>query len=148
MELVYEDETEQETVDKVLTALANAGFESDTVPAQEEEEVAMEEQQTAVEGDLVTISLPNDLDEQAKQNLDAILAGRKTLFQEAFETESLTYEERDGKICFPWFHNTSGEEVNAYSLFLENGYHELVCFIEDYRRDYVHFILTGEETFS
>ncbi len=30
----------------------------------------------------------------------------------------------------------------------ENGYHELVCFIEDYRRDYVHFILTGEEPFS
>ncbi len=121
MELVYEDDVEQETVDKVLNALSHAGYQSEDALVEkesEEEEETMEEQQTAVEGDLVTISLPNDLDEQAKQNLDAIIAGRKTLFQEAFESKSLTYEERDGQICFPWFHNTSGEEIDAYSLFL------------------------------
>nr|WP_249311512.1 DUF5049 domain-containing protein [Congzhengia minquanensis] len=26
------------------------------------------------------------------------------------------------------------------------GYYELVCFIEDHRREYVHFIFTGEES--
>ena len=31
------------------------------------------------------------------------------------------------------------------SLAYENGYYELVCYIEEHRREYVHFILTGEE---
>ena len=26
----------------------------------------------------------------------------------------------------------------------ENGYYELVCYIEEYKRDYVQFILNGE----
>lgn len=28
---------------------------------------------------------------------------------------------------------------------LENGYYELVCYFEEHRREYAHFILTGEE---
>ena len=27
----------------------------------------------------------------------------------------------------------------------ESGYYELVCYIEEYRREYWHFIMTGEE---
>lgn len=40
--------------------------------------------------------------------------------------------------------------VNMFSvnevqrLAFEQGYHELVCFIEENRKAYVHFILTGE----
>lgn len=30
-------------------------------------------------------------------------------------------------------------------LAFESGYHELVCYIEEHRREYWHFILTGEE---
>lgn len=29
-------------------------------------------------------------------------------------------------------------------LAYENGYYELVCYIEEYRREYVRFIMTGE----
>lgn len=29
-------------------------------------------------------------------------------------------------------------------LAYENGYYELVCYIEEHRREYVHFIITGE----
>ena len=40
--------------------------------------------------------------------------------------------------------------VNMFSvnevqrIAFEKDYHELVCFIEERRKDYVHFILTGE----
>lgn len=27
----------------------------------------------------------------------------------------------------------------------DNGYYELVCYLEEHRREYAHFILTGEE---
>lgn len=30
-------------------------------------------------------------------------------------------------------------------LAYENGYYELVCYIEEHRREYAHFIMTGEE---
>ena len=29
-------------------------------------------------------------------------------------------------------------------LAYENGYYELICYIEEHRREYVHFIITGE----
>lgn len=29
-------------------------------------------------------------------------------------------------------------------LAYENGYYELVCYIEEHRREYAHFIITGE----
>lgn len=29
-------------------------------------------------------------------------------------------------------------------LAYDRGYYELVCFLEEHRREYVHFILTGE----
>ena len=30
-------------------------------------------------------------------------------------------------------------------LAYENGYYELVCYIQEHRREYVHFIMTGKE---
>ncbi len=37
-------------------------------------------------------------------------------------------------------------DVNAVQrIAYESGYYELVCYIEEHRRDYWHFIMTGEE---
>ena len=80
------------------------------------------EQDSEEFNDQLAISLPNDLDEHARQNLDAAIAGKATLLKAAFQTESLAIEEDEQKLTFPWFKFSSQEnmteETNAYTLFL------------------------------
>ncbi|MBR3456687.1 MAG: hypothetical protein IKH16_00800, partial [Selenomonadaceae bacterium] len=84
--------------------------------------------------DQLSVSLPNDLDEHARHNLDAVLAGKATLFKAAFQTESLAYDEDEKKLTFPWFKYSSqesmGDETNAYMLFLT----KLVAYAKEAKR--------------
>ena len=96
-----------------------------------------EREQKAEEQDFVdqlSVSLPNDLDEHARHNLDAVLAGKATLFKAAFQTESLEYEDANSKLTFPWFKYSSqesmGDETNAYMLFLT----KLVAYAKEAKR--------------
>ena len=183
--LIFDDRTDSEEVENVLEALAQAGFECETVPEAEtdeeeqpvstsqfagpyempwdedcnqkemtEEEMAAsmteqgrliaeaavqqaEREQKAEEQDFVdqlSVSLPNDLDEHARHNLDAAIAGKATLLKAAFKTESLAYDEDEKKLTFPWFKYSSQEsmtdETNAYMLFLTR----LVAYAKEAKR--------------
>ena len=189
--LIFDDRTDTKLVERVLEALAQAGFECETVPDAEtdeeeqsvstsqfagpyempwdedcnqkemtEEEMAsamaeqdrliaeaavqqaereqkaelQAEEQEDVFVDQLSISLPNDLDEHARHNLDAVLAGKATLFKAAFQTESLEYEDANSKLTFPWFKYSSqesmGDETNAYMLFLT----KLVAYAKEAKR--------------
>lgn len=96
-------------------------------------ELQAEEQEDAFV-DRLSISLPSDLDEHARHNLDAAIAGKSTLFKAAFQTESLDYEDANSKLTFPWFRYSSQEsmtdETNAYMLFLT----KLVAYAKDAKR--------------
>ena len=96
-------------------------------------ELQAEEQEDAFV-DRLSISLPNDLDEHARHNLDAAIAGKATLFKAAFQTESLDYEDANSKLTFPWFKYSSqesmGDETNAYMLFLT----KLVAYAKEAKR--------------
>ena len=96
-------------------------------------ELQAEEQEDAFV-DRLSISLPNDLDEHARHNLDAAIAGKATLLKAAFQTESLDYEDANSKLTFPWFKYSSqesmGDETNAYMLFLT----KLVAYAKDAKR--------------
>ena len=96
-------------------------------------ELQAEEQEDAFV-DQLSVSLPNDLDEHARHNLDAVLAGKATLFKAAFQTESLAYDEDEKKLTFPWFKYSSpesmGDETNAYMLFLT----KLVAYAKEAKR--------------
>ena len=189
--LIFDDRTDTKLVERVLEALAQAGFECETAPDAEtdeeeqpvstsqfagpyempwdedcnqkemtEEEMAAamteqdrliaeaaaqqaereqkaelqaEEQEDAFV-DRLSISLPNDLDEHARHNLDAAIAGKATLLKAAFQTESLDYEDANSKLTFPWFKYSSqesmGDETNAYMLFLT----KLVAYAKDAKR--------------
>ena len=142
--LIFADRTDTEMVEQVLDALEKAGFECEEpintsqfagpyeMPwdedcnqkemTDEEMAEAMEEQDSQEFNDQLAISLPNDLDEHARQNLDAAIAGKATLLKEAFQTESLAIDEDEQKLTFPWFRYSSQEnmteETNAYMLFL------------------------------
>ena len=84
--------------------------------------------------DRLSVSLPNDIDEHARHNLDAAIAGKATLLKAAFNTESLAYDEDEKKLTFPWFRYSSPEsmtdETNAYMLFLT----KLVAYAKDVKR--------------
>lgn len=98
----------------------------------ERERKAEEQEEDFV--DRLSISLPNDLDEHARNNLDAVLAGKATLFKAAFQTESLAYDEDEKKLTFSWFKYSSpesmGDETNAYMLFLT----KLVAYAKEAKR--------------
>lgn len=100
---------------------------------QAEREQKAEEQEDAFV-DRLSISLPNDLDEHARHNLDAAIAGKATLLKAAFQTESLDYEDANSKLTFPWFKYSSqesmGDETNAYMLFLT----KLVAYAKEAKR--------------
>ena len=96
-----------------------------------------EREQKAEEQDFVdqlSVSLPNDLDEHARHNLDAAIAGKATLLKAAFKTESLAYDDGEKKLTFPWFQYSSqesmGDETNAYMLFLT----KLVAYAKEAKR--------------
>jgi len=138
--LIFDDRTDSKLVESVLEALAQAGFECEeteeqtatteeiettesiekTATAPTEESVHNEPTEEFVES--LSVSLPNDLDEHARRNLDAVISGKATLFKAAFQTENLDYGETQGKLTFPWFKFSSPEsmtdETNAYMLFL------------------------------
>lgn len=84
--------------------------------------------------DQLSVSLPNDLDEHARNNLNAAIAGKATLLKAAFKTESLAYDEDEKKLTFPWFKYSSqesmGDETNAHMLFLT----KLVAYAKEAKR--------------
>ena len=150
--LVFDDRTDTKLVENVLEALAQAGFECEetegqtatteetettesiekTATAPTEESAHNESTEDFVES--LSVSLPNDLDEHARRNLDAVISGKATLFKAAFQTESLEYGETQGKFTFPWFKISSPEsmtdETNAYMLFLT----KLVTYAKESKR--------------
>jgi len=150
--LVFADRTDTKLVENVLEVLAQAGFECDeteeqtatteetetiesiekTATAPTEESAHNESTEDFVES--LSVSLPNDLDEHARHNLDAVIGGKATLFKAAFQTENLDYGETQGKLTFPWFKFSSPEsmtdETNAYMLFLT----KLVTYAKESKR--------------
>lgn len=63
------------------------------------------------------IELPEEtLTDAARANLDRIIESRGTLLKKALGTNTLAYEIADGKVRFPWFHNSGcSEEITAYT---------------------------------
>jgi len=136
--LIFDDRTDTKLVESVLEALAQAGFECDeqtanaeptefmaetteekpeqtteTNTAPTEESAYTETAEEFVES--LSVSLPNDIDEHARHNLDAVISGKATLFKAAFKTENLDYGETQGKLTFPWF-KFSGQPKNLCEI--------------------------------
>ena len=130
-----EDCNQKEMTEEEMTAAMD---EQDRLIAEAAAQQAEREQKAEPQAeefiDQLSVSLPNDLDEHARHNLDAVLAGKATLFKAAFQTESLGYEETKSKLTFPWFKYSSqesmGEETNAYMLFLT----KLVAYAKEAKR--------------
>lgn len=67
--------------------------------------------------EVLTVEIPNSgITPEAKENLQKIVASKKTVLEKALEADGLPIVEKDGKITFPWFtlHGIDGE-ADAYS---------------------------------
>jgi hypothetical protein len=119
--LEFDDMADSEEVEKVLEAIAAAGFEPEpqepTEPeaAAESEEDAEEAPETEEMG--LTVELP--LDKVAVGTLTNILEAKGTLIKKALGIDDLRFETRDDKISFPWFPELpTPEETRAYTMFI------------------------------
>ena len=125
--ICFGDEADEAEVERVRTALREAGF-----AAEEEEfemtmaavetagEAAVETAATTDDENSLTISLPrSSFTETALKNLDALLASKGKLIQKAFNIEKAAYTLTDETIKFAWFHGKIAEDtVRAYTDFI------------------------------
>ena len=102
--VVYDERTDQDTIDAVIIALAAAGFHAET----ETEEL---------EGPTgVAIQMPLSLFTEGQlQNLYALVAAKGSLIKKALGAEDLPINIIGNKLDFPWFPKyESPDEVKAY----------------------------------
>ena len=112
--ICFGDEADEAEVERVRTALREAGF----VAAEDETEMPTAEADS--DEDSLTVSLPRRFfTEMALKNLDALLASKGKLIQKAFNIEKATYTRTEETIKFAWFHGKIAEDtVRAYTDFI------------------------------
>ena len=117
--ICFGDEADEAEVERMRTALREAGF------AAEEEESEMataetEEEATTSDENTLIVSIPRRfLTETGRRNLDALLASKGHLIQKAFNIEKAAYTLTDETIKFAWFHGKIAEDtVRAYTNFI------------------------------
>ena len=111
--ICFGDEANEAEVERVRTALREAGFAT-------EEESEMTTAEADSDEDSLTVSLPrSSFTETALKNLDALLASKGHLIQKAFNIEKAAYTLTDDRITFAWFHGEISEDTaRAYTEFI------------------------------
>ena len=112
--ICFGDEADEAEVERMRTALREAGF------VAEEDESEMPTAEVDSEEDSLAISLPRRFfTETALKNLDALLASKGHLIQKAFNIEKAAYTLTEETIKFAWFHGKIAEDtVCAYTDFI------------------------------
>ena len=102
--VVYDERTDQDTIEAVIIALAAAGFSPETGTDEEEGPTG------------VAIQMPLSIfTESQLQNLYALVAAKGSLIKKALGVDELPINIVDKKMDFPWFPKyESPDEVKAY----------------------------------
>ena len=102
--VVYDERTDQDTIEAVIIALAAAGFSPETGTDEEEGSTG------------VAIQMPLSIfTESQLQNLYALVAAKGNLIKKALGVDELPINIVDKKLDFPWFPKyESPDEVKAY----------------------------------
>ena len=134
--LLFDDRSDSEEVEKVLEAIAVAGFECETAaedaeqaaPAKETEETAQEAAQAATEADSadeseqagLTVSLPLDgFNPDSLDRLQKLVDSKASLIRKALGADRLTVQASEGTVRFPWWDELPApEETAAYTAFI------------------------------
>ena len=70
----------------------------------------------------LSVSLPDELTDEAYSNLEKIIASKQTLMKHAFQSEAITVERKDGQIVFSGFTASDGEHTDAYLRYITKDY--------------------------
>lgn len=106
--VVYDERTDQDTIEAVILALAAAGFHAETGTEEPEGPTG------------VAIQMPLSLFTEGQlQNLYALVAAKGSLIKKALGAEDLPINIIGNKLDFPWFPKyESPDEVKAYMHFV------------------------------
>jgi hypothetical protein len=122
--LEFDDMADSEEVEKVLEAIAAAGFEpepqetAETEAGEESAEAETSEQDAPqCEQTGLTVELP--LDKVAVGTLTNILEAKGTLIKKALGIDDLRFEIKEDRIAFPWIKEMpTPDETKAYTMFI------------------------------
>lgn len=99
--LTCDEQTDADTIEKVLDGLDKAGYTSEDEP------------------EALTISMPRDFfTEQSMNNLLQLIANKETILKHALNTESLAVNECEETVEFPWFTIKQDGDADAYAKFI------------------------------
>ena len=107
------DGSTEETKEDVTETTIEASEETSEAAEEQSEETFVSE---ATDPKKIVIELPGSyLDEAELGRVRAIVASKATVLKKALETDDLSIERKEDKICFPWFtnHGIDGE-AKAY----------------------------------
>ena len=128
--MVWDENTAAETIEKVMAALATAGFtaeieaeeapETETAPEAADEADTAEETAPAAETDGLTVSLPKDgFTEASIGNLRRLVESKATLIKKALGATRLTIRRDGDRVSFPWWDTMpEADEVQTYMSFI------------------------------
>lgn len=106
--IVWDERTDQDTIEAVIIALAAAGFNP-----------VKDEKVTSDEYGL-TVQMPKDsFTQDSLDNLHRLIEAKGSLIKKALDVTDLPITEEDDKISFPWFTTElNADEVRAYTHFI------------------------------
>lgn len=122
--LLFDDRTDSEEVERVLEAIAAAGFECEPQdggeqPSGEETKEAAETTDSASQEVNVGLTVEIPLDKVAVGNLTKLLDAKGNLIRKALGITDLRIEVMDDRVAFPWFGDLSDSDaVKAYTHFI------------------------------
>lgn len=117
--LEFDGRADSEEVERVLEAIAAAGFECEPQNNEvtETKEVT-EEPENAPQGENVALTVEIPLDKVAVGNLTKLIDAKAALIKKALGAEDIRIEVREDRVAFPWFSEVDADHAAAYTKFI------------------------------
>lgn len=119
--LEFDDRADSEEVERVLEAIAAAGFDCEPQDGEKEtiEEVSETAAENATEGENTGLTVEIPLDKVSMGNLTNLLDSKGTLIRKALGIEDIRIEVKEDRVSFPWFTELpDADSVKAYTHFI------------------------------
>ena len=122
--LLFDDCADSEEVERVLEAVAAAGFECEPQdggeqPSGEETKETEEAADSAPQGEPVGLTVEIPLDKVSLGNLTKLLEAKGKLIRKALGISELSFEIMEDRVAFPWFEELpDSDAAKAYTHFI------------------------------
>ena len=119
-ELIWDEHTDVATIQKVVKALTDAGFEGngDEDLQQETEENTEEAPAQADEPEAIGLTVEIPFDKVNVGNLMKLLDAKGDLIKKALGIDDIRIEMKEDRVAFPWFAEVEPDVAMAYTNFI------------------------------